>query len=330
MIGISELFWITLGFGLLLIVEAIVWLYWRYWSSGSIHDWISEDEEPDGDYRIVRKIKTPVQRIAVVENQGQTLIYGNGDVMFGTTEDDEIYAEALVHVPMAVAEKRERILIIGGGGGITTREALKYPEVKEITTVDMDEMMIDFGKYLEPLVRFNKGALHHPNVKIVIEDGRAFVENHPEEKWDVILVDIPEPTGDCPSLNKLFSREFFKLLKGRLEPGGAINISCPSLAWLPQYLWTVKGTLLAAGFHVLPYHFDVIADFEDDYGFCLATNKTVSPENISIRVQSQYLIPERIRDMFHIPYNYSKSQKNYKIQTDRNKVLSDLVDDAWG
>jgi spermidine synthase len=82
------------------------------------------------------------------------LVYSNGDEMFSTTEGDDIYAESLIHVPMSVAGKREHILIIGGG--ISTRKALRYPEVKKITTVDIDDMMMDLGKNLEALVNSMK------------------------------------------------------------------------------------------------------------------------------------------------------------------------------
>jgi spermidine synthase len=328
MISLSQLYWIAIGAGLVFLVEALGWFYWRYWGAGSIRDYISEEEEPDGDYRIIRKINTPFQRIALVEHQGQMLLYGNGDVMFGTTEDDDIYAEALIHVPMAIAGKRERILIIGGGGGITTREVLRYPEVKDITTVDADAMMMDFGKNLEALVKFNEGALNDPKVHTVVEDGRAFVENTPE-KWDAIFVDIPEPSEECPALSRLFSWEFFRLLKERLEPDGVINVSCPSLAKIPEYFWSVQSTLMAAGFYVLPYHFDVIVEYEDDYGFCMATNRPVSPEDISIPIATRFVSAERLQDMFHIPYNYSKMWSNYKIQTDSNMVLANIVDEAW-
>jgi spermidine synthase len=326
---INELLWISVGAGFILFLESLIWIYWRYWGDGSIHDWVSEEEEPDGEYRIVKKIKTPVQRIAVVENKGQTLIYGNGDVMFGTTEDDVIYAEALVHVPLSVVGKREKVLIIGGGGGITTRETLRYPEVKEITTVDADAMMMDFGKNLDNLVKFNEGALSHPKVRTIVADGREFVENHPNERWDVILLDIPEPSEECPTLSRLFSWEFFKLLKERLEPEGVINVSCPSLASIPEYFWSVQATLIAAGYHVLPYHYDTIAEYEDDYGFCLATNSPVAREEISIMTQTRFLTPERVRDMFHIPFNYTKTWNKYKIQTDSNLVLAEIVDAAW-
>lgn len=328
MIELSQLGWILIGSGLVLFVEMIGWFYWRHWGIGSNRDYVSKEEEPSGEYRIVKRVKTPNQRIALVETDGDTWIYANGDVMFATTEDENMYAEALTHLPMTAASKREKILIIGGGGGITTREILKYPEVKEITAVDIDSVMVDFGKTLEPLVKFNEGSLNNPKVKTVIEDGRKFIEDNPV-KWDAIFIDLPEPRMEFPELSRLFSLEFYGLLKEHLEPGGVINISCPSLAWVPEYLWSIHATLKAAGFHVLPYHFDIIADYEGDYGFCLATNHSLLLEDPVIQVPTRFLSEERVLDMFHFPYNYMKYKTNNKIQTDSNLVLAEIMDVDW-
>jgi spermidine synthase len=328
MIDLSQLSWILIGAGLILLVEMIGWLYWRYWGRGSIRDYVSKDEEPSGKYHIVKRVKTPNQRIALVETNGETWIYANGDVMFSTTEDEDMYAEAVIHLPMASVSKREKVLIIGGGGGINTREILKYPEVQEITVVDIDTVMFDFGKNLEPLVKFNEGALNNSKVNTVIEDGRKFIEDNPV-KWDAIFIDLPEPTKDLPELSRLFSIEFYKLLKERLEPGGVINISCPSFAWVPDYLWSIQATLVAAGYHVLPYHFDMIADYEGDFGFCMAKNSPILSDDIVIQVPTRFLSKERVLDMYHFPYNHLKYKSNKKIQTDSNLVLAKIMDARW-
>jgi spermidine synthase len=288
----------------------------------SLRDYISSYDEPDGKYRILRRIKTPFQRIAVVKLQnGNVLIYGDGYVMFGTTEDDNMWAEALIHIPMAVAKKRQRILMIGGGGGITTREALRYREVKAITVVDIDAVMMDIGKKLKPLVKFNKGSLNNPKVRTVIQDGRSFVENN-QEKWDVITIDIPEPSYDSPGLSRLFSREFYGLLKQRLAPGGAISIACSLLSEMPEYCGSIEATLKAAGFYVLPYHFDVMKKYGEDWCFCVAATRPISPSDVNISLPTRYLTPTRLRNMLHIPAKYRRKWRQSKIQTDSNRVLA--------
>ncbi|MFC0271408.1 spermidine synthase [Metabacillus herbersteinensis] len=300
---------------------------WRNSGDDSIKDYISMDEEPEGDYRILRKFKTSTQRIALVNHNGNLLIYSNGYVMFSTTADEDIYAEAMVHIPMVAANKRKSVLIIGGGGGITTREALLYSDVEKITTLDIDEVMVDFGKKLKPLVRFNKGSLNHPKVQTIIEDGRKFLEKTPA-KWDVIIIDLPEPNDKCPELSRLFSREFYSLMKGRLEPGGAISVACSNSDSTPGYLWSIQATLKKAGFYVLPYH-NFVSEEGEDWGFCLATTSLVKANDLRMLVPARYLSSKRLKDMFHLPFYFAMANNTGKVQTDSNTVLLNIIKKAF-
>jgi spermidine synthase len=290
----------------------------------SLRDYISEDDEPDGKYRILRRMKTKIQRIAVVKlKNGKVLVYGDGYVMFGTTKDDNMWAESLVHIPMAAAKKRESILMIGGGGGITTREVLRYRDVKAVKVVDIDAVMMNLGKTLKPLVKFNKGSLNNPKVQTIIQDGRAFVENN-RKKWDAIIIDIPEPSHDSPGLSRLYSREFYRLLKKRLTPGGVISIACSLLSEMPEFCSSIMATLKAAGFYVLPYHFDVMKKYGEDWCFCVAANRPISPGDMNISIPTRYLTSARLKDMFHIPGKYRRMWAQRKIQTDSNRVLANI------
>ncbi|MDN4074991.1 spermidine synthase [Fictibacillus terranigra] len=300
-----------------------------YGDSGanSIRGYISAEEEPAGSYKILRKFETPTQKIALVDHEGDLLIYSNGHQMFGTTADEDLFAEAMIHVPMAAARRRKSVLIIGGGGGITTREALRYSDVEKINTLDVDKIMIDFGKKLKPLVQFNKGSLNHPKVETVIEDGRRFVKKN-SEKWDVIIVDLPEPNEKNPKLSRLFSREFYSLLKERLNPGGAIGVACSNADSTAEYLWSIHATLTKAGFYVLPYHyFEPVA--AENWLFCLATVSTVQPKDLRMSVEAKYLSTKKLRDMFDMPYYFVISKDTGKVQTDDNTVLVEIINNAW-
>jgi spermidine synthase len=293
----------------------------------SIRDYISVDEEPQGDYKILKKFKTPTQNIALVNHGGDLLIYSNGYVMFGTTADDDIYGEALVHIPMVAAKSRKKVLIIGGGGGITTREALRYSDVGKITTLDIDELMVTFGKQLKPLVKYNNGSLNHAKVQTVIEDGRNFVEKN-EEKWDVIVLDLPEPSKKSPILSRLFSKEFYTLLKDRLNPGGAISVACSNTDSTPEYLWSIEKTLKRVGFHVRPYHY-FIPEEGEDWVFCLATTSPVEPNNLQMLVQAKYMSTNDLRNMFAMPFYYQIAKDTGNVQTDSNTVLIDVIESAF-
>jgi spermidine synthase len=324
----NELYWLALGATAILFAEGAAWFYWRYFGKGSIKSYMNEDQKPEGDFRVIRKINTPTQKIALVDVDGEMWIYSNGDVMFSTTRDEDEYADVIVHVPMAAAKDVKSVLIIGGGGGITTREALRYEDVEKITTIDIDDVMIDFGKNLDRLVEFNKGSLNHPKVETIIADGRNFVENS-TETWDVIIVDIPEPTSKCPSLSKLFTLEFYNQLKDHLNPGGAISIACSTSSWMPEYMWSIEATLEEAGLFTVPFHNFSTKDGED-WGYILAKTLPVDAKDIKLKVTSDFLTEERLQDVLHLPYYLVNWDNKGKVQTDRNTVLLDIVKEAFG
>jgi spermidine synthase len=243
--------------------------------------------------------------------------------MFGTTEDDNMWADAMVHPPMAVSRKKQHILMIGGGGGITTREVLRYPQVKSVTVVDIDSAMMVLSKLYSPLVKFNRGSLNNRKVGCVIQDGRAFVEKKPK-KWDAVIIDVPEPSYNALALSRLFSVEFYSLLRKRLRPGGAVTVACSVMSEMPEYVWSIMATMQAAGFYVLPYHFDVLKKYGEDWGYCVAATRPISPADIRIPIPAQFLTPARLKDMFRIPGKYWRRWKRRKIQTDSNSVLADI------
>lgn len=292
----------------------------------SLRDYVGEEDEPEGSYRIVKKIKSAFQRIAIVETEKDTLIYGDGYIMFGTAEDDTAFSESMVHVPISLAAKREHVLIVGGGGGITTREVLKYPEVRAVTVVDIDPQMMEFGKSLPALVRFNQNALNNPKVTTVTMDGRTYIETS-SSTWDVIIVDLPEPTPQAPELRRLFSREFYRLLADRLEPGGVISVACAVPTTMPEYFWSIQATMEAAGLYTLAYRFDGTVEWGQDWGYCAAAKRPLSPSDVKIPVPTQFLPPEQLAELFQIPFGIRRYKSEARVQTDRNRVMQEMTTD---
>lgn len=323
MIQSGNLLWALAGLLFALGVQALAWLYWRYWGRGALKGYVAAESEPKGKYVVKQRLKSKHQRLAVLEHEGETLIYANGYMMVGTVPGEDLYAESLIHVPMALVERRERVLLLGGGCGITAREVLRYPEVAEVVAVDIDDTMLRFGQNLEALVKFNNGSLHDPRVKSVIQDARAFVENCAEQ-WDLIVVDLPEPTPVAPALGRCFSREFYQLLAERLTPGGVVVVACANPTWMPEHFWSVHATLQAAGFHALPYRFDSLVEEEEDWGFCLGATRPLRPEEVQIAVPTGHLTPLRMAELFRIPYGIRQRQGAARVQTDANNVLAEI------
>lgn len=174
-------------------------------------DWFAEKYNGCG---IIIKVKKKIaefqslQKIEIYETEsfGKMLVL---DGKIQLTEFDEfIYHEMLVHVPMLMHRDPRKILIIGGGDGGALREVLKH-DVEKVTLVEIDEKVIEFSKrYL----KIDCGAFDDPKVKIVIEDGRKYVERC--EKYDVVIVDSTDPVGVS---DPLFKEDFFENCKSKCD-----------------------------------------------------------------------------------------------------------------
>src|SRR5207302_3863960 len=62
--------------------------------------------------------------------------------------------------------------------------------------------------------------LRSPQSRLVIDDGRMFLEKS-REQYDVIIIDPPPPIY-AAGVSLLYSQEFYELAKKRLAPGGIL------------------------------------------------------------------------------------------------------------
>ena len=69
-----------------------------------------------------------------------------------TERDEFIYHEMLTHIPMAVHPNPEKILVFGAGDGGVVRELLKYPDVKKIDMVEVNEGVVEASKKYLPFL----------------------------------------------------------------------------------------------------------------------------------------------------------------------------------
>lgn len=118
-------------------------------------------------------------------------LFLNGNKQFSSV-DERIYHEHLVHPAMHLAARHERVLVLGGGDGLAVREILKYPDVKEITLVDLDPEMINLARTNPILTRLNENAFGDARVRHAISDGIADTG----QQRDVLM-----PTGEVKQVD---------------------------------------------------------------------------------------------------------------------------------
>lgn len=162
--------------------------------------------------KILYEGKTSFQEIKLVETEefGATLLLDGATQVMEKNEFQ--YHEAMVHLPMLAHHNPRKVLVIGGGDGGILREVLKHNTVEHIDFVELDEEVVVFSK--THLKMINAGAFDDPRVKTHFTDGRIFAENAQSKSYDIIIMDMTDPSG--PSL-KLYTKEFFATIKNLLK-----------------------------------------------------------------------------------------------------------------
>ncbi|MCC6443825.1 MAG: polyamine aminopropyltransferase [Armatimonadetes bacterium] len=241
---------------------------------------------------IIYSAQTPYQRIIVTRWRDDIRLYLDGNLQFSST-DEYRYHESLVHPALSLSPAAEEVLILGGGDGLAVREVLKYPQVKRITLVDIDPQMTDLGKRFPAFAALNRNALDDPRLRLVHRDACKFLEED-SGLYDIILADLPDPNTDV--LAKLYSVEFYKLVKRHLSAPGVFVTQATSPFFARKAYWCIAQTVAEVGLHVLPYH-AYVPSF-GDWGWVMAARHALRPERIRLAVPVRFLTPESLQGMF--------------------------------
>jgi spermidine synthase len=223
---------------------------------------------------------TPYQRIVITRWRTDVRLYLNGHLQLSSI-DEARYHEPLVIPAMETAVRRSQVLILGGGDGLAAREVLKYPDIEQITVVDIDPEMTGLARTRRELVALNRGSFASPKVHVVHEDALRFVRGS-EAFYDVIIIDLPDPS--TAMLAKLYSRAFYAMVARRLTAGGVLVTQATSPYFAPEAFWCIVATIEGAvtgpaaatrALEATPYHVNVPSFGE--WGFVLATSRGRSP-----------------------------------------------------
>lgn len=147
--------------------------------------------------------------------------------------------------------------------------------------------MVELANTHHLLTELNKRSLTNKKVEAVHQDAFRFLEES-DGFYDVILVDLPDPNNE--SLNKLYTMEFYSLLRNHLTPGGAIMVQATSPVFAPQVYWTIDRTIQAAGLSTNNLHVDVPSF--GGWGFVLASRHPISLKDLQIKAETRYLTTE--------------------------------------
>jgi len=273
---------------------------------------------------IIFSKKSEIQKIDIIRSKRWGIsLYIDHKIQFSTV-DEHIYHEILVHPALLIHPNPQKILIIGGGDGGALREVLKHNTVKNVILVDIDKNIIDLVEKYIPSVP--QTSFRDPRVKIVIMDGRKYIEVS-EDKYDVIIVDVTDPSG--PS-SLLYTFEFYKYISDKLKKNGVMVTHSLGLYFYTKYVsqiyYTVsevfKYTALAKIF---------VPSFWDEWTYTIASNdidiNSIDEEIIDKRyvkrsINTNFYSSKIHSSLFKISKYYWKMLENMKrVSYDKNPIM---------
>jgi spermidine synthase len=174
----------------------------------------------------------------VVETRGGVVavtqsreVYGGG-AYDGMIETDMVRDSNLLvraYALGAMHPRPARILVVGLGTGAWAKVLLQLPGVEHLTAVEIN------AGYLPIIARHAevRGILTDPRVSIVIDDGRRWLLQHPNEHFDAIVMNTTWYWR--AHTTNLLSNEFMQLARAHLSPRGVFYFNT---TWSPDAMKT--------------------------------------------------------------------------------------------
>ena len=157
-------------------------------------------------------------RSGIVTVDAEARVYGGG-VYDGQFNIDPMSGTNLIERAYAVQLYRpdpERVLVIGMSSGSWAQVIAGLPAVRSITIVEINP---GYARLVEarPMVA---SLLRDPKVRLVIDDGRRWLNRHPDQTFDLVLSNTSFHFR--ANASNVLSLEFMDLVRRHLRPGGVL------------------------------------------------------------------------------------------------------------
>jgi spermidine synthase len=191
--------------------------------------------------------QTPYQRMQIYETAQYGKLFRLDGFNMTSERDEFVYHENLVHPALTAHNAPKKVLIVGGGDGGSSEEALKHPSVEQVTMVEIDPDVIKVAR--EHFHAVHNGVFDNRKLRVLIDDGMKFVRET-TERFDLITLDLNDPVGPAVAL---YSVEFFQRCRAALAPGGALTLHIGSPVARPERVAELAARLNSVFRIVRPY-----------------------------------------------------------------------------
>ena len=153
--------------------------------------------------------------VMVRESNGYRHLKVNGKTDAGTGGDMTTQL-LLGYIPLALHPSPDRVAVIGLGSGATVSATATF-DAKEIDVFEINPEVVTASAYFAQATR---EPLKDPRVHLLVGDARNYFLAS-RKKYDVIISEPSNPWIEGEGF--LFTRDFYRLVRKRLAPGGVFT-----------------------------------------------------------------------------------------------------------
>jgi spermidine synthase len=179
-----------------------------------------------------------------VSRFGDVMNYHNaGKVQASSQPQDMRLQRMLGHFTTLVPKAPKKVLVIGCGAGATAGAVSIDENVETLIIAEIEPLVPrvvseHFGEH-------NFHVVRNPKTQVVIDDARHFLLTT-DERFDAITSDPLDPW--VKGAATLYTKEFFELVKSKLNPGGTVTLFVQLYESTPEAVKSEIGTF----FEVFP------------------------------------------------------------------------------
>ncbi|HET9478706.1 MAG TPA: fused MFS/spermidine synthase, partial [Pyrinomonadaceae bacterium] len=192
----------------------------------------------------------------------------------------------LGQLPMLIAPRQSKGLIIGFATGVTVGSMLQSP-IESVTCVELEPATVEGSRFFEHV---NNRPLDDPRTKFIVDDARTYLRVTPE-RYDIIVSEPSHPW--IPGVANLFTQEFFELGRQRLSEQGIF------VQWVQIYQLSTESlrSVLATYHKVFPHVlvFRVAGSSRGKDLLLIGSNERLSLDGLSQRLLDQRVAAELAR-----------------------------------
>ncbi|MDO3649029.1 adenosylmethionine decarboxylase [Nocardia mangyaensis] len=226
-------------------------------------------------HEVIVDTNTPFQHMVIARTDQGISLFSDDDRQ--STEFSQLtYHEAMMVPAFVLAEKLDRVLIIGSGEGVASQMSVAAGATL-VDHVDIDQREVElcarhlpYGYTPDELAAAVAGE---GPIRVHYADGWDFLAKAQQAgtRYDVIVIDLPDERVEDAQHNRLYESEFLSRCKALLAPGGVLSAQagCATM-WRNETLKRSWGRFNDQFATVVPYGSD-----EHEWTFLFGLNEKI-------------------------------------------------------